>query len=98
MLDDIGRRGRHTNMTAPCTWILARKNLSSTGTGRGGRCPYRPLTGPDHVIEQLSSGEVMTIAELQRAAVLLGRHVKSGRMDVLVARFRVAVELERLGA
>jgi len=89
-------------MTDPCTWILARKNLSSIRTGdRGGsRFHCRPLTvpGPDDVIEQVSSGEAMSIAELQRAAALLGRHVRSGRMDVLVARVRVAVQLEKLGA
>jgi len=94
--------GGTRNMTAPCTWILARKNPSSIGNGSraGRRCPYRPLRalGPDEVIAQVCSGEAMTIAELQRAAAILGRHVRSGRMDVLVARVRVAVQLEKLGA
>ena len=89
-------------MSATCSWILAHKNVSSTGpSGRGGtRCQHRPgpLRGVDTVIQQVSSGEAMTISELQRAAAFLGRHVRSGRMDVLVARVRIAVQLEELGA
>jgi len=50
------------------------------------------------LIRRVSDGDPMTVAELRRAADVLGRHVSSGRMDVVVARFRVAVRLEQLGA
>jgi hypothetical protein len=56
------------------------------------------MTEPDAVIRRVSSCEPMTIAELHRAHALLGRHVQSGRMDVLAARLRVAIRLEQLGA
>ena len=89
-------------MSGTCTWVLAPENASSIRRrGRGGtRCQHRPgrLRGLDAVLAQVTSGQTMTVAELQRAAALLGRHVRSGRMDVLVARVRVAVQLEQLGA
>jgi len=56
------------------------------------------VRGPDEVLEQVRTIESMTIAELQCAFAILGRYVKSGRRDVLVARLRIAVQLENLGA
>jgi len=89
-------------MSATCTWVRARKNLNPIGNRRrGGRgCRYRSPTvqGPDDVLERVRTIESMTIAELQRAFAILGRYVKSGRRDVLVARLRIAVQLENLGA
>ena len=40
----------------------------------------------------------MTVKELWQAAEVLGLFARSGRRDVLVARVRVAVRLEALGA
>jgi hypothetical protein len=40
----------------------------------------------------------MTVKELWQAAEVLGFFARSGRRDVLVARVRVAVRLEELGA
>jgi hypothetical protein len=40
----------------------------------------------------------MSVTDLRRAAAVLGRHVRTGRMDVAAARFRVAARLEQLGA
>ena len=66
---------------------------------RGGcRPPSMAATGADAVLERVSSGEPMTVAELRQAAAVLARFVLSGRRDVLVARVRVAVRLEALGA
>jgi hypothetical protein len=39
----------------------------------------------------------MDAAELRHAFAVLGRHVGTRRMDVLRARWRIAVQLERLG-
>jgi hypothetical protein len=56
------------------------------------------MTEPDAIIRRVGSSEPMSIAELRRAHALLGRHVQTGRMDVLAARLRVAIRLEQLGA
>jgi len=74
----------------PCAWVRARR----VSRGATGRC----RRGPDDVIRQVEAGAPMTAADLRRAAAVLGRHVRSGRMDVVVARFRVASRLEQLGA
>ena len=64
----------------------------------GCRPPSMTATGADVVLSRVSSGEPMTVAELRHAAAVLGLFVLSGRRDVLVARVRVAVRLENLGA
>jgi len=64
----------------------------------GCRPPSMTATGADVVLRRVSSGEPMTVAELRHADAVLGRFVLSGRRDVLVARVRVAVRLENLGA
>jgi hypothetical protein len=69
--------------------------------GSSGRpCPHRPPAEaePDRVIRRVGSGQPMTVAQLRRAAAVLSRHTRSGRMDVVVALVRVAVRLEQLGA
>ncbi len=78
----------------------ARRMRRSISVGGDGGCRYRPVprTGPDDALRQVCSGEPLTIAELRRAAAILGAYVPSGRMDVLVARVRIAVRLEKLGA
>jgi hypothetical protein len=52
----------------------------------------------EHVMRWVACGEPKTVAELRRAAAVLGRHAGRGRFDVAVARVRVAVQLEKLGA
>jgi hypothetical protein len=74
----------------PCAWVRARR----ASRGAAGRC----RRGPDDVIRLVEAGAPMTAADLRRAAAVLGRHVRSGRLDVVVARFRVASRLEQLGA
>jgi hypothetical protein len=81
-------------MSVSCTWVRARRH-GDRNRGRGCTLTAR---GPERVIREVSRGVPMTVPELRRAAVVLGRHVRSGRMDVAVARFRVAVRLEQLGA
>ena len=84
-------------MIASCTGNPAHLPPRSTAPDRWlFRCPT--ATGPDDVIRRVDSGAPMTVAELRRAAALLTDHVRSGRMDVVVARVRVAVRLEKLGA
>jgi hypothetical protein len=87
---------------AICSHAVDRAVRRRTGGRAGPGCPCRFRSpgeaGPDAVIEQVGSGDPMTVDELRRAAALLGRHVGSGRTDVLVARVRVAVRLEQLGA
>jgi hypothetical protein len=66
---------------------------------RSGCRPRWPAaTGAEAVLERVSSGEPMTDAELRHAFAVLGLLVLSGRRDVLVARVRVAVRLDDLGA
>jgi hypothetical protein len=72
------------------------RRMSSTGLGNGCRPPS--TTGADAVLRRIDSGDPMTVAELRHAAAVLGRFVLSRRQDVLVARVRIAVRLERLGA
>jgi hypothetical protein len=75
--------------------------MRSAGLGRrrsGCRQPTLAAAGADVVLARVTSGEPMTVAELRYAAAVLGRFVLSGRRDVLVARVRVAVRLEGLGA
>lgn len=94
--------GSHAILNATRTRNTARKMRTSIGIvvhcGRG--CRYRSvaMTALEDVIWQVSDGGPMTLAELQRAAAFLGKHSKIGRMDVHVARVRVAVQLEKLGA
>jgi hypothetical protein len=66
--------------------------------GAHGACRPPALRSPDDVIRQVTTAEPMSIAELRRAAAVLGCHATSGRMDVLVARVRVAWRLEELAA
>jgi hypothetical protein len=77
------------------------RTMSSVNVHRH-RSGCRPLsmaaTGADAVLERVSSGEPITVAELRQAAAVLRRFVLSGRRDVLVARVRVAVRLEASGA
>ena len=78
-----------------------RVRMSSVGTltARSGcRVPPALATGADAVVQRISDGEPMTVHELWQAAAVLGLFAKSGRRDVLVARVRVAVRLEALGA
>ena len=78
--------------SVPCTWIRARRSGRSDGALR-----CRP-PGPDAVIRVVEGGRPMSVSDLRRAAAVLGRHVRTGRMDVAAARFRVASRLEQLGA
>ncbi len=78
-----------------------RTRMSSIGTlttRSGCRVPPSLATGAEAVMQRISSGEPMTVNELWQAAAVLGFFAKSGRRDVLVARVRVAVRLEELGA
>ena len=77
-------------MGVPCTWARVRRTAGPSVAG----CRQ----GPDGVIREVEGGGPMTVADLRRAAAVLGRHVRSGRMDVAVARYRVAARLEQLGA
>jgi hypothetical protein len=78
-------------MGVPCTWVRALR-AARPGVGRG--C----VQGPDDVIREVEGGGPMSVPDLRRAATVLGRHVRTGRMDVAAARFRVASRLEQLGA
>jgi hypothetical protein len=49
------------------------------------------------VLRQVRDVETMTAGELRHAFAVLGRHVRTRRLDVLRARWRVAVQLEQLG-
>ena len=66
-------------------------------TSRSG-CRIPSATRADAVLQRISSGEPLTVKELWQAAEVLGLFARSGRRDVLVARVRVAVRLEELGA
>jgi hypothetical protein len=68
--------------------------------GRGRPCPHSRASGgePDRVVRRVLGGEPMTVGQLRRAAAVLARHTRQGRMDVVVALVRVAVRLEQLGA
>jgi hypothetical protein len=89
-------------MDATRTRHTARRARPSIGVirhdGSGDRYGPQPTPGADAVIRRVNSGEPMTLAELQRAFAVLGGYVRAGRMDVLVARVRIAVRLEELGA
>lgn len=75
------------------------RRMSSTDLGsRRSGCRPPSTTGADAVLTRIGSGEPMTVTELRHAAAVLGRFVLSRRHDVLVARVRVAVRLEKLGA
>src|SRR5215211_1157497 len=52
----------------------------------------------DRVVQLLDSDEAPTIAELHRAAEALARYALTGQTAVFVAKVRVAVLLEQLGA
>jgi len=82
-------------MSTTCTWTRARKQSPP----RDRRCPYRvPGARTLHdVLHQARDVETMTIEELRHAFAVLGRHVGAGRRDVLRARWRIAVQLERRG-
>ena len=81
-------------MTATCTWTRTRKQPPV----RGRRCPYhvRGARSLHDVLQQVRDVETMTSEELRQAFAVLGRHVRGRRMDVLRARWRIAVQLERL--
>ncbi|NEK57907.1 hypothetical protein GCU56_08490 [Geodermatophilus sabuli] len=86
-------------MNATCTHT-ADGRVRDPSRRTGGPCRYREPAGLDldEVMRRIGSGRPMTVPELLRAAAVLARHVASGRTDVLVARVRVAVALEELGA
>ena len=48
------------------------------------------------ILEWVNGGEPMTVDELQWAVTALGVRAQSGQWEVLVARLRVAYQLERL--
>jgi hypothetical protein len=77
--------------------VRRRQNSIGILTSRSG-CRVPSATGADAVLQRISSGEPMTVKELWQAAEVLGFFARSGRRDVLVARVRVAVRLEELGA
>lgn len=81
-------------MSTTCTWTRARKQSPV----RDRRCPYRvPGAQTLHdVLARARDVETMTGEELRHAFAVLGRHVRGRRMDVLGARWRIAVQLERL--
>ena len=88
-------------MNATCTHSTngAIRRTSRCGSGAGSPCRYGAAAAsePDDVVALVTSGEPMSVAELVDAAAFLGRYARAGRMDVLVARVRVAVRLEQLG-
>ena len=93
---DVGTVG----MSTTCSWVAVWRNLRAAGHHpAGSRSLGHPVVapGPDAVIQQVSRGGPMTVAELHRAAAVLHRHVGSGGMDVLAARLRIAVRLDALG-
>jgi hypothetical protein len=89
-------------MSATSCWTRLHKTPQATRHPRdgGGLGACRPLAlrGPDDVVRQVSTAESLSVAELRRAAAVLSCHAPSGRMDVLIARVRVAWRLEALGA
>jgi hypothetical protein len=62
-------------------------------------CRFLPsaVADAESVLQRIDDGEPMAAAELLDAYEVLGRLVPSRRQDVLVARVRIAVRLERLG-
>jgi len=76
-----------------------RMNLADVGR-RGSVCRHASLTSTDadDVILRVTSGEPMTVHELRHAFAFLSRFAVLGGQNVLVARVRVAVRLETLGA
>ncbi|NEK57016.1 hypothetical protein GCU56_03905 [Geodermatophilus sabuli] len=56
------------------------------------------MTELDDLIAWINSDQPKSVPELQRAADVLGRHLRTGETRVPEARLRVAVALERLGA
>jgi len=89
-------------MSATSCWTLLHTAPQATRRrwpgGGLGACRPLALRGPDDVIRQVGTSEPMSVAELRRAAAVLGCHATSGRMDVLIARVRVAWLLEELEA
>ena len=75
------------------------RRRSSSVESRPRECGLTPTAaGVEEVIRRVGSGRPMTVAELWGAAAVLGSVLPSRRMDVHVARVRVAVRLEELGA
>jgi hypothetical protein len=56
------------------------------------------MTELDDVIAWVNSDQPKSVADLRRAADVLGRHLRTGRTGVPEARMRVAVALEQRGA
>jgi hypothetical protein len=87
-------------MSTNCTRTRARRRQGPAVAlrRRVGVCPYRavPGHGLDDVLHRVGDVGTMTVAELRRALLVLGRPARTRRMDVLKARLRVAVRLEEL--
>jgi hypothetical protein len=86
-------------MCATRTPGRARAMRRPVGTNRWG-CRSTTSAGPDveALLERIRAGDRMTVGELLHAATVLDRLVPTRRLDVLVARVRIAVRLEQLGA
>jgi hypothetical protein len=77
------------------------RTMNSADVGRRGsacRSASLTMTDADDVISRITRGEPMTVRELRDAFAFLSQLVPSGQQNVLVARVRVAVRLETLGA
>jgi hypothetical protein len=88
-------------MCATPTRSRARSTHRSVRIGTSpGRCgfPSQAGAGAEALIERIRAGEPMTVTELLHAAAVLDRLLPTRRLDVLVARVRIAVRLEQLGA
>jgi hypothetical protein len=95
-----GSEEEHMSMSA--TRIRTSASRTSTSAGvwtRHNGCRFTSLAGTtvDDVLRRIDSDQPMAVAELFRAAAVLGALVPSGRRDVLVTRVRVAVRLEASG-
>ena len=86
-------------MCATRTRSRARAMQRPVGANRlGCRLTSPADTDVEPLLERIRAGDRMTVVELLHAATVLDRLVPSRRLDVLVARVRIAVRLEQLGA